>query len=272
MLTASDLSNLQELAGRMADVAGVAALTHFRTARLTADNKAGIGDFDPVTVADREAEAEMRKILSVERPDDGVFGEEHGKTSGTSGLTWVLDPIDGTRAYISGLPTWGVLIGLDDGSEGRIGVVDQPFTGERFIGINDGADSRAFFGHRDTQTSISTRACSTLREATLMTTDEALFDPAEGAAFAKIREAAKLTRYGMDCYAYAMVAMGQIDLVIETALEAYDIAAPAALVRAAGGVVTDWKGNDCRWGGQVIAAGDAKVHEAALEILAEAAA
>ncbi|MEM7178478.1 MAG: histidinol-phosphatase [Pseudomonadota bacterium] len=272
MLTASDLTNLQELAGRMADAAGVRALAHFRASRLTADNKAGSGEFDPVTAADREAEGAMRDILAAERPDDGILGEEHGSITGTSGLTWVLDPIDGTRAYISGLPTWGVLIGLDDGDEGRIGIVDQPFTGERFVGINDGDAGRAFLEHKGTRSPISTRPCAQLADATLMTTDTAIFDAGEAVAFNTVSKAAKLTRYGMDCYAYAMVALGQIDLVIETALEAYDIAAPAALVRAAGGRVTNWKGGDCRWGGQVIAAGDARIHQAALDMLAEAAA
>ncbi|MBY8977303.1 histidinol-phosphatase [Rhodobacteraceae bacterium NNCM2] len=256
----------------MADAARTATLAHFRAARLVADNKAGEAGFDPVTIADREAEEAMRAILAAERPDDGIHGEEHGKQAGTSGLTWVLDPIDGTRAFISGLPTWGVLIGLDDGNEGRIGVVDQPFTGERFIGVNDGAASGAFLERHGSRTPLKVRACPALAQATLMTTDPHMFAGAEAEAFHAVRGEAMLTRYGVDCYAYAMLASGQIDLVIETQLQAYDISGPAALVRAAGGVVTDWRGGDCRWGGQTIAAGDPAVHEAALRILSPAAA
>lgn len=266
MLSSKQLESLADLADRMADSAGQAALKHFRQLTLTTDNKAGIDGFDPVTVADREAEEAMRAILAIERPSDGIFGEEQGQTSGTSGLTWVIDPIDGTRAFISGLPTWGVLIGLDDGASGQIGVIDQPFTGERFTGIN-GEIGRASYTRMGQSHQIQTRACADLASVTLMTTAPELFTHDESPAFEAIRLEARLTRYGTDCYAYAMLAMGQIDLVIESGLHAYDIAGPAALVRAAGGVVSDWKGGDCRWGGRTIAAGDPRIHKAALRIL-----
>ncbi|MEM7507067.1 MAG: histidinol-phosphatase [Pseudomonadota bacterium] len=260
------LHSLAELANDLADAAGKAALRHFRASRLRTENKAGAGDFDPVTAADREAESAMREILGRTRGDDGIFGEEHGQSTGKSGLTWVLDPIDGTRAFISGLPSWGILIALDDGTSGRIGVIDQPFTGERFVGV---AGDGAWLTHGGETRSISTRACRNLSQATLMTTAPELFNADERTAFDGISAGAQLTRYGTDCYAYAMLAMGQIDLVIESGLEAYDIAAPAALIQAAGGRVTDWQGGDCRWGGRVLAAGDPELHEIMLEILRE---
>ena len=213
----------------------------------------------------------MRAILSRARPDDGVFGEEEEVTTGTSGLTWVLDPIDGTRAFISGLPTWGTLIALDDGERGRIGIVDQPYLQERFVGIL-GAKPEAMLIRAANKRKIATRSGVSLAQATVFTTDPYLFEPSEYDAFTRIRDRARLTRYGTDCYAYALLAMGQIDAVVESGLQAYDIAAHVPLIHAAGGVVSDWSGNDCRWGGQVVAAGSPELHAELLEVLAPAAA
>nr|WP_285672742.1 inositol monophosphatase family protein [Limibaculum sp. NKW23] len=266
-LDADALEQLLALAHRLADAGGAAALPHFRTAALTADNKHSTG-FDPVTAADRGSEAAIRALLDETRPLDGVFGEEEAPKPSRSGLTWVIDPIDGTRAFISGLPTWGVLIALDDGASGRIGVVYQPFTGERFTGVNAAGGGRAEFRRGAERRPMRVRACPGLAEATLFTTAPEVFSPEEAAGFARVSRAARLTRYGIDCYAYALLALGQVDLVIEAGLAAYDIAAPAALIRAAGGIVTDWDGGDPRWGGRVIAAGDPRVHRAALELLA----
>ena len=208
----------------------------------------------------------LRAILAARRPDDGIFGEEGDRVESRTGLTWVLDPIDGTRAYISGLPVWGTLIALDDGTRGRIGVVDQPFNGERFLGIA-GPAPRAELHDRDGIRPIATRSCPGLADATLFTTDPYLFRDAEAEAFARLREAVRLARYGTDCYAYALLAAGHVDLVVESGLHAYDIASHVPLITAAGGVVTDWRGGDCRWGGRVIAAGDARTHAAALSVL-----
>ena len=267
MLLDSDLPTLTDLACRLADAAGAVSLPHFRSKDLDAGNKKNDGGFDPVTVADKAAEAAIRAILAVERPDDGVFGEEQAPTEGTSGLTWVIDPIDGTRAFISGLPTWGILIALDDGETGRIGVVDQPHIGERFVGVNEGPDSRAWLTHRGETQPITTRPCPGLAAATLYTTTPDMFTPREWEGYREVESRVRLARYGVDCYAYALVALGHVDLVIESALNAYDIAGPAALIQAAGGIVTDWQGGDCRWGGTAIAAGDPAVHAEALAIL-----
>jgi histidinol phosphatase-like enzyme (inositol monophosphatase family) len=260
---------MTDLACRLADAAAAACLPHFRSKSLDTGNKNTDGSFDPVTIADRAAEAAIRAILAIERPNDGVFGEEQAPTEGTSGLTWVIDPIDGTRAFISGLPTWGILIALDDGRMGRIGVVDQPHIGERFVGVQGDGEIHAWLTHRGETQPISTRSCASLADATLYTTSPEIFNPHEWEGYRKVESSVRLARYGVDCYAYALVAMGHVDLVIESSLNAYDIAAPAVLIQAAGGIVTDWRGGDCRCGGQAIAAGDEKVHAEALAILRE---
>jgi histidinol phosphatase-like enzyme (inositol monophosphatase family) len=264
---ALDLDTLADLAARLAEAGGAAAMVHFRSSALLTRDKGGAVGFDPVTVADQAAEAAIRAILAIERPDDSILGEEEEARHGTSGLTWVIDPIDGTRAFISGLPTWGVLVALDDGTEGRIGVIEQPFTGERFVGVNGPSGARAWMAHCGTRRTLSVRPCADLGTATLFTTAPEMFTGADAAGFASVHKRARLTRYGIDCYAYALLALGQIDLVIEAGLQAYDIAAPAAVIRAAGGVVTDWQGGDPRWGGRVVAAGDPRVHAQALALL-----
>ncbi|MEM7239970.1 MAG: inositol monophosphatase family protein, partial [Pseudomonadota bacterium] len=204
MLMDEDLRELRVIANTLADAAGTEAMKWFRQAGLETQNKDETG-FDPVTHADRNAEAAMRRILAVSRPDDGIFGEEEGQTSGTTGLTWVLDPIDGTRAFISGLPTWGILIALDDGSRGRIGIIDQPFTGERYCGTL-AEPSSATLSRAGEERAISTRPCTGLSEATLMTTSPDLFEGGEVSAFAAVRDQSRLIRYGADCYAYAILA------------------------------------------------------------------
>lgn len=250
----------------MADAASVVTLRHFRAHGLTIDNKETDGGFDPVTVADRDAENAIRELLAAHRPDDGIFGEEAERVASSSGLTWILDPIDGTRAYMSGLPLWGTLIALDDGNRGRIGVVDQPYIGERFIGVMDD-EPHASLQRRGETTQIRTRKGRALSEAVFFTTDPFLFAGDDFAAFEVLRDRARLTRFGTDCYAYALLAAGQIDLVVESGLAAYDIAAHVPLIEAAGGVVTDWSGGDCRWGGRAVAAGSAALHEEVLAVL-----
>jgi myo-inositol-1(or 4)-monophosphatase len=256
-----DLLAIRATAHRLADAARAATLRHFRQPLEVVSKGAA---FDPVTVADREAEAAMRAILAAERPDDAVLGEEAGATPGTSGLTWVLDPIDGTRAFIAGAPTWGVLIGVSDANGPFYGIVDQPFTGERFEGAPDGAT----WARGAARSRLATRATRALADATLLTTFPEVGTPAEGAAFARVSAACRLTRYGLDCYGYALVAAGHADLVIEAGLHPYDVAAPIALVRAAGGTVTDWQGRPAHAGGRIVAAATAELHAAALERLA----
>ena len=254
---------LLSAAGVLADEAAKRSLPLFRSAGLGADNKSATG-FDPVTEADREAESAMRAVLGELRPDDGVVGEEYGARTGTSGLTWVLDPIDGTRAFMSGAPTWGTLIAVNAGRAPVLGMIDQPFTRERFVGAFGAAHVTREGETRD----MRVRRCAALDDAILYTTHPEIGTPDERAGFDKVRARARLTRYGFDCYAYALVALGQIDLVIEAGLQAYDIQGPQGVIEAAGGIVTDWRGGSPHEGGRVLAAGDARVHTEALEILA----
>ncbi|MEM9062762.1 MAG: histidinol-phosphatase [Pseudomonadota bacterium] len=263
----SEIDDLVDLAHRLADAASEQTLARFRAHDLTTQNKLKGSGFDPVTEADRASEAAMRAILSDVRPNDGIFGEEEERTKGTSGLTWVLDPIDGTRAFISGMPIWATLIALDDGERGRIGIIEQPYLHERFTGVL-GERTEAYLDGRTGRTPISTSGTEGLADATFFTTDPFLFDDDEWTAFIGVKDRACLTRYGTDCYAYGLLAMGQVDLVVESGLQPYDIASHVPLITAAGGVVTAWDGGDCRWGGQVVAAATEALHAEALEILA----
>lgn len=262
MLSQSEQDELVDVANELADAARVVTLKYFRSPSLKADNKLERG-FDPVTVADREAELAIREILAKRRPNDAILGEEFGNQSGTTGLTWVIDPIDGTRAFISGVPSWGVLIGLDAGDGPIIGVVDQPYIGERFIGAFGQAHLKT---NKNTQ-ELSTNTCETLSDATLMTTFPEVGSIAERTGFEAVRDKVKLTRYGIDCYAYALLAMGQIDLVIEAGLNAYDVQGPIGVITAAGGIVTDWQGGPAHNGGRLVAAGNSVLHAQALQIL-----
>ncbi len=247
----------------MADAARAAILPFFRASSLISDNKDETG-FDPVTQADRAAETAMRDILALHRPQDGIWGEEFGQQSGSSARTWVLDPIDGTRGFISGTPTWGVLIALSDGEGApHLGVVDQPYIGERFWGSAEGAFCAGPCG----TSPIRTRAARNLGEAVLFTTFPEVGEARDRQGFDAVAAQVRLVRYGMDCYAYALLAAGQIDLVIEAGLNAYDIQAPMAVIEAAGGIVTDWQGGAAHLGGQVLAAANESVHEAALKLL-----
>jgi myo-inositol-1(or 4)-monophosphatase len=247
----------------VADAARIAVLPYFRSVGLGADNKMCDGSFDPVTEADRAAETAMRSVLAELRPDDAIFGEEFGVQAGRSGLTWVLDPIDGTRAFLSGAPTWGVLIAVSDETGPIYGIIDQPYIGERFEG---GLGCAALDGPRGT-TALRVRGDRPLADAILFTTFPEVGTPDEQAGFEQVMQCMKLTRYGLDCYAYAMLAAGQIDLVIEAGLHAYDIGAPIAVIEAAGGIVTDWQGRPAHGGGRVLAAAGRQQHAAALAIL-----
>lgn len=257
-----DIPHLTRVAHEMADAARAAILPYFRGRDLGTENKLEAG-FDPVTIADRAAEQAMRDVLARLRPEDAILGEEFGHQTGTSGLTWVLDPIDGTRGFISGTPTWGTLIALSDGTGPFLGVIDQPYIGERFTGTPQGAQFTGPHGGN----ALSTRSTDRLDAALLFTTFPEIGNDGEGAAFRRVAAQVQLTRYGLDCYAYALLAAGQIDLVIEAGLNAYDIQAPIAVIEAAGGIVTDWTGAPVHEGGQVLAAANETLHAQALALL-----
>ena len=261
-LPATERDEILGTAHALADAARAAVLPHFRTASLTIENKVSAG-FDPVTEADRAAEAAMRAVLADRRPHDAVLGEEEAATPGTSGLTWVLDPIDGTRGFMAGAPTWGVLIALSDADAVHLGLIDQPYIGERFLG---GLGQAQWTGPHGGG-ALATRTTTSLGQATLITTFPEVGTPEDRAAFTRVADGARLVRYGMDCYAYALLAAGQIDLVIEAGLHAYDIQAPIGVIEAAGGIVTDWEGGPVLHGGRAIAAATPELHAAALERL-----
>ena len=255
---------LMRVAHLLADAARIETLKLFRTHGLASDNKRP-QDFDPVTEGDRAAEKVMREVLSRERPDDAILGEEFGAKDGTTGLTWVLDPIDGTRGYISGTPTWGTLVSIADEIGPIFGIIDQPYIGERFGG---GFGTAEFTGPHGAG-SLATSTKTELASATVFTTFPEVGAPLERRAFEAVSTKSQLVRYGMDCYAYALLAAGQIELVIEAGLEPYDIQAPIAVVQAAGGVATDWHGNPAHNGGRVIAAANKEVHACALSLIRE---
>lgn len=261
-LSRTEAEDIRATAAELADAARVATLRHFRSAGLGAESKGDTG-FDPVTVADRLSEDMMREVLARRRPEDGILGEERPDVQGRSGLTWVLDPIDGTRGYLSGTPTWGVLIAVAGEAGPIYGLIDQPFIGERFEGGLGIAEVDGPMGRFP----LKARAARPLCEAILFSTFPEVGTPAEGAAFRRLVPQVRLTRYGMDCYAYALIAAGQIDLVVEAGLKAYDVMAPIAVIEAAGGIVTDWEGNPAHEGGRILAAANKEVHGAALSVL-----
>jgi myo-inositol-1(or 4)-monophosphatase len=249
--------------GRLATASGETILPFFRTS-LSIDNKSGAPhDFDPVTEADRAAEAVMRRLIKANFPQHGIVGEEFGSEREDAEYVWVLDPIDGTKSFISGFPIWGTLIALLHKGTPVFGMMHQPFIGERFSGDSGSAHYSGSAGDRR----LSVRRCGSLRDATMFTTSPLLMNPPDRAAFARVEQAVRLTRYGGDCYSYCMLAAGHLDLVIETELKPYDIAALIPIITGAGGVVTTWDGKPAQSGGRIVAAGDPRVHDAAIKLL-----
>jgi myo-inositol-1(or 4)-monophosphatase len=246
----------------LATLSGTAIMPFFRTA-LGIEDKSGGRGFDPVTEADRAAEAAIRRRIQTTFPGHGVMGEEYGSERLDAEFVWVLDPIDGTKSFIAGMPGWGTLIGLLRNGEPCYGMMHQPFTKERFSGDGGSARYRGPGGERG----LRVRPCAGLADAVLYTTTPRLMPDAERRIFSTIEEKVKLSRYGGDCYAYCMLAAGFIDLVIEAALQPYDIVALIPIVEGAGGVITTWEGEAAHRGGRIIAAGDSRVHAEALAML-----
>ena len=255
------LRELLSFAHRLADASGEVIRPYFRSGLEVTDKKdKGEGRYSPVTVADQSAEAAIRKLIKEIHPDHGILGEEHGHENPSARLTWVIDPIDGTKAFITGLPTWGTLIALNDGGQPVLGVMDQPILRERFSGGPDGA----FLGG----TRLRTRACPRLADAALCCTEPDMFTAGpEREAFDRLVRRVSLRRFGTDCYAYGMLAHGFVDLVVEASMAPWDIQALIPIVERAGGVVTDWEGGSCAEGGRVLAVGDPKLHAEVLAVL-----
>lgn len=246
---------------RLADAAKAETLPRFRVG-VDVVNKQ-VGGFDPVTEGDRAAEAAIRALIAAEFPEHGVLGEEHDDIGTDREHVWIIDPIDGTRAFISGLPVWGTLIGFQQNGRAVMGMMDQPFIGERYFA--DGTAS--WYKGPDGEGRIATRDCGTLENAILFTTSPHIFESGDLARYRKVEERVRLFRYGIDCYAYALLAAGHIDLVVEAMLKPYDVGALIPIIEQAGGVITTWDGGRPEHGGSIVAAGSAAVHAAALEIL-----
>ena len=254
---------------RLAKLSGETIMPFFR-ATFAMEDKSGGGVFDPVTEADRAAEAVMRRLIGEVFPSHGVIGEEFGEHAPGSDYVWVLDPIDGTKSFISGLPLWGTLIGLLHKGAPCYGLMNQPFTCEKFYG-----DGRAAYwagrgpDGAPTTRRLRVRPCASLDRATLMTTSPKLIPEPLRPRYEHLEAKTRLARYGGDCYAYCMLAAGHVDLVVEAGLNAYDIVALIPIVEGAGGIVTNWEGGDPSKGGAIVAAGDKRAHEQALEALRE---
>ena len=257
-MTAIDFTSFVD---RLASASGDTILPFFRTA-LAIDNKK-TGGFDPVTAADRAAEDAMRALIRKNFPEHGILGEEYGTERADAEYVWVLDPIDGTKSFITGMVAWGTLIGLMRFGEPVYGMMHQPFIRERFTGDSGAAHYRGPAGDRD----LHVRHCSGLKDAVLFTTSPLLMQPAHPAMFQTVENVVKLSRYGGDCYAYCMLAAGQIDLVIETEIKPHDIVPLIPIILGAGGIITTWEGGPAQSGGRIVAAGDKRVHAAALEML-----
>ncbi len=258
-----DPSTLIEFTHRLADASADTILPYFRKGAFVT-NKAEQGRFDPVTEADRGAERVMRELIEAHYPDHGIYGEEFPDKPTSGPLRWVLDPIDGTRGFITGFPVWGTLIGLSHDGTPALGMMNQPFTGERFWNSPLGAHFRQAGSER----MMATRTGTALGDAVLTATAPDMFSEAEFERFGALSRSARMTRFGGDCYLYCMLAMGFIDIVAECGLKPFDIAPLVPIIRAAGGVVTTWDGGDPSQGGRIVASGDPAVHEAALKHLA----
>ena len=255
----ADYADYLDFAHRTARAAGEAILPHFRRA-IEVEDKRNFMGYDPVTVADRAAETVIRTAIKAAYPDHGIHGEEHGREHGSSPLTWVIDPIDGTKSFILGQLHWGILIALHDGRAPVVGVAHQPFVGETFLGIEG---ELAQWRRGDEMRALHTRPCAAIEEAIVVTTDPRQFvSRDEQRALATVSAGARFLRYGGDCYCYTQLAMGLVDVVIENGLQAYDVQALIPIVEAAGGRMTNWSGGPCDHGGPVLACGDPSLHKA----------
>nr|CAD6408334.1 histidinol-phosphatase [Rhizobium sp. Q54] len=245
----------------LADAAKAETLPRFRTGAYVTNKLEG--GFDPVTEGDQAAESAIRALIEQRFPDHGILGEEHENIGLDRENIWIIDPIDGTRAFISGVPVWGTLIGFQSGGRSVMGLMDQPFTGERYFADGE----RSWYSGPDGERQIRTRACERLSQAILFTTSPHIFTGQDAERYRAVERHVRLFRYGTDCYAYALLASGHVDLVIENSLKPYDVGALIPLIEHAGGVITTWDGGRPEGGGNIVAAGSRALHEQAMSIL-----
>ncbi len=262
LLPPAQTAELVEFACHLSDAAAAEILPLFR-AGLTVENK-GAEDYDPVTEADRAAEDAIRTLIARRFPDHGIFGEEYGRSEGSAPFVWVIDPIDGTRAFVCGLPVWSTLIGLLHEGRPVIGVMNQPFVGERFVA----GPEQAYMETARGRTELVARATDTLSAAIVSTTTSDLYTaPRQAAALSALRHKTRMIRYGTDAYAYALLAAGHIDIALDVAMAPYDIVALIPLIERAGGVVTTWDGEPADQGGDIVASASPTLHAQVLEVL-----
>jgi myo-inositol-1(or 4)-monophosphatase len=257
--------DLITFAHKLADASGEVIRPYFRQRIEVIDKGVTKGSvFDPVTAADQNGEKAIRAIIERARPNDGILGEEFGEKASGNGLSWLLDPVDGTRAFITGRHEWASLIGLEESGQPVLGIIDQPVLRERFIGVNGKAELLS----GGTRTPLHVRSCTDLSQAVLCATHpEAYFTSAEREAFRSVQHAVHMTRFGGDCYIFGVLALGFIDLIIESSFHRWDISALIPVVEGAGGIITNWQGGSCAGGGQILAAGDMRVHSQAMKLL-----
>ena len=253
--------NIEKTLFDLADIAELETMARFRKP-MDIENKREKG-FDPVTAADTKTEVLIRQYLAKHYPEHGIMGEEQEAINPDALYCWIIDPIDGTRAFISGLPCWGTLIGLSHNGTPIAGMMAQPFTGEYYF--TSGGES--WLKHKGETALLKTSNVTSLDAATIMTTDPFIIEGEDANAFSQLRDKTKLTRYGYDCYAYAMVAAGHIELVVETELNPYDILALIPIIENAGGIVTNWQGKSAKNGGRIIAAANKTILNEALETI-----
>ena len=257
-----EITDIYELAKHVAISGGEKALQYFRNENFKIINKGNLS-FNPATAADFESEKIMREIIEKERPNDSILGEEFQEKIGKSDYQWVLDPIDGTKAFIAGIPVWGVLVALNRGNSPLIGVIYQPFTKEIYSGKSNFSELKI----NKISKKLKTSNVKDVKKAILSTTFPEFESSYERKLFKKVKDNVKFVRYGLDCYAYALLAHGKIDIIIESNLKKYDIQAPHAVIEGAGGILTDWKGNNAYEGGSVLASSNKTLHKKLLEIL-----
>ncbi len=248
------------LAERLVEASGPILRRWFRSAALRVETKA---DTSPVTCADRDSETAMRSLIEATYPDHGILGEEHGQTRGDAEFLWVLDPLDGTKAFVTGKPLFGTLVALLRDGAPILGIIDAPALGERWIGA---AGRPTLLNGRP----VRTRPCPSPDEAMLNATTPDMFEGADAAAFGRLRGAVRGTHFGGDCYAYGLLACGFLDLVVEAKMKPYDYLALVPVIEGAGGRATDWAGRPLGLvgDGRVLAAGDSRLHDAAAALLA----
>jgi len=260
----NEIHTLTAFAKTLATAAAEAILPHFRQP-LQVDNKLGKG-WDPVTEGDKSAERAIRALIEKHHPTHGIIGEEYGTREGSSAYTWVLDPIDGTRAFVIGFPSWATLIGLYRDGQPVVGVMNQPYVGDMFYGNPDGA----WLDRRGTIREIRVAADKPLAQALAGTTTPELYKT-NAAQFERLRSSVRLMRYGGDAYFFSLLAAGHLDLALDAGLQIYDIAALIPIIRGAGGVVGTWDGTDVAKGGNILSASSQKLFDEAASILNAAA-